>query len=78
MQEILKLVIGIAFLFLGIPIGNFLARVTKEELKDGKKWFNRIILICLIGCLIGLILRDDVLIFSLSFIAIVSSRSIKR
>ena len=33
MKEVIKLIIGILFLLLGIPIGNWLSRTTKEELK---------------------------------------------
>jgi len=77
MQEIFKLLIGVAVLVLGIPIGNFLAKQTKEELKDGKKYFKIIISFCLIGGFIGLIFRNDVLLFSFFFIAIVTSRSLK-
>ena len=45
MQETLKIAIGIAFLLLGIPIGSYLAEKTKEELKQGKKWFKLIIFV---------------------------------
>jgi len=77
MQELIKLVIGIAFLALGIPIGNFLAKITKEELKSGRKWFKLIVLLSLIFGAVGLIIGNDVLLFSLFFIAIVASRSLK-
>jgi F0F1-type ATP synthase membrane subunit c/vacuolar-type H+-ATPase subunit K len=76
MQEAIKLVIGIAVLGLGIPIGNFLAKWTKEELRQGQAWFKTIILICMIGAIMGLVLRNDSLLFSLLFIAIVTSRSL--
>lgn len=78
MIEILKILIGAIVLILGIPVGNFLAKYTKEELKDGKPWFNLIIGIGLIGGIIGLILGNDVLMFSFLFIAIVSSRSLRK
>ncbi len=78
MQELIKLVIGILILILGIPIGNYLAKITKEELKSGKKWFKVIIILGLIGGAVGLILGNDVLLFSLFFVAIVTSRSLKR
>lgn len=77
MQEVLKLIIGIVVLVVGIPIGNYLARLTREELKDGQKWFKPIIVLCMIGAVLSLILRDDVLLFSLLFIAIVTSRGLK-
>lgn len=78
MQEIYKLVVGILFLLLGIPIGILLAKKTKEELKAGQKWFRIIILVSLIGGMIGLILREDIILFSSSFIAIVTSKSLEK
>jgi len=76
MLEIFQLVIGILILILGIPIGNFLARRTKEELKSGQKWFRLIIIFSLVGGFIDLIIRNDILMFSFFFIAIVTSRSL--
>ena len=78
MLEIFQLVIGILILILGIPIGNFLARRTKEELKSGQKWFRLIIIFSLVGGFIGLIIRNDILMFSFFFIAIVTSRSLRK
>lgn len=76
MQEIIKIIIGIAVLALGIPIGNFLTRITKEEQKKGKFWFKIITIISLICGFAALILGNDVLLFSFFFIAIVTSRSL--
>ena len=78
MQELIKLVIGILFLALGIPIGNFLAKITKEELKSGKRWFKLIILSSLIFGVAGFILRNDFLLFAMFFIALVTSRSLRK
>jgi formate hydrogenlyase subunit 3/multisubunit Na+/H+ antiporter MnhD subunit len=78
MLEIFQLLIGILILILGIPIGNFLARRTKEELKSGQKWFRLIIILSLVGGFIGLILSNDILMFSFFFIAIVTSRSLRK
>lgn len=78
MQEILKLFIGILVLLVGIPIGNFLAKTAKDELKSGRKWFKLIILICMIGAIIGLIFRDDVLLLSFLFMIVVTERSLKK
>ena len=77
MQQLYQLLIGFVLLGLGIPIGNLLARATKEELRGGRKYFKLLIISSLIGALIFLILEDDVLLFSLLFIAIVTSRSLK-
>ncbi len=78
MQEVISLLIGIAILLLGIPIGNYLAKQTREELKSGQRWFKLIIIISLIGGLIGLIIGDDALLFTFFFIAIVTSRSLRK
>jgi len=76
MQEILKILIGIAVLAFGIPIGNILAKNTREELKDGRKWFVLLILLSFIGAVIALIFGEDSLLFTFLFIAIVTSRSL--
>lgn len=69
--------VGIIFLALGIPIGNLLAKSTKEELNSRKKWFRLIIILSLIGAIVFLILGNDVLLFTFLFMAIVTSRSLK-
>jgi len=76
MQEIIKILIGILVLILGIPVGNFLAKITKEELKSGRKWFILLVWIGLILGVFGLIVGNDILLFTGFFIAIVTSRSI--
>jgi uncharacterized membrane protein YfcA len=78
MQELYKLIIGILVLIAGIPIGDFLVRKTKEELKEGRIWFKGLAAVCLIGAVISLIFRNDALLFGLLFIAIVTSRSLKK
>lgn len=78
MQEIFQLLIGFLVLILGFPLGIFLAKQTKEELKSGQKWFKLIVFGSLIGGFIGLILKNDVLLFSFFFIAIVTGRSLKK
>jgi len=76
MQEIVKLLIGVFVLIMGFPIGTLLARFTKEELKSGRKWFGLIVLVGLVGGVVGLIIGNDVLLFTFFFIAIVSSQSL--
>jgi len=77
MQQTLSLLIGILVLLLGIPLGNYLACWTKDELMSGQKWFRLIIVVCLIGGFAGLIFSDDVLMFSLFFIAVVTRGSLR-
>jgi hypothetical protein len=78
MEEIFRIGIGILVLILAIPIGSLLAKFTKEELKEGQKWFRLIILISLIGTITSLILRNDYLLFSFLFIIIITSQSLKK
>ena len=78
MQQIIQILIGMGILALGIPIGNYLARATKEELKSGQKWFKLIIITSLIGGIIGLIIGNDILLFSFFFIAVVTSRCLRK
>ena len=78
MSEIINIAVGIIILILGAPIGSYLAKITKEELKSGQKWFKIIIVVSLIGSIVSLIVRNDALLFSFLFIAIVTSRSLRR
>jgi len=78
MQDIIRILIGILVLGLGIPLGNWLAKETKEELNIGQRWFKLIIIFSLLGVLISLILREDALLFTFAFIAIVASRSLRK
>ncbi len=78
MNNLIKLIIGIFVLILGFPIGSYLAKITKEELKSGQKWFRILVIICLMGGVLGLIFENDILMFSSFFIAIVTSRSLKK
>lgn len=77
MSEAGNIAIGTIFLILGIPIGDFIAKLANDELKAGTKWFRRIVFLSLLGTLLALIFRSDILMFSFAFIAIVTSRSLK-
>ncbi len=76
MQEIVRIFVGILVLILGFPIGTYLAKKTKEELKEGQKWFRVIIFLSMILGFVMLVLRNDALMFGFFFIALVTSRSI--
>lgn len=78
MQEEFKLIFGTLFLILAYPLGNILRKYTGDEQKIGKPWFILLTLFGLIGGLLGLILRKDWLMFTCFFIAIISSRSLKK
>ncbi len=76
MEDLYKVLIGIVFLAFGFPIGDFLKKKTKDEQKDGRKWFKLLVLSGLIGGFIGLLIGKDWVLFTFFFIAIVSSRSL--
>ncbi len=73
-----NLIVGILVLFLGIPLGNYLAKLTSEELKGGKKWFKLIMLTSALGTIVSLIMGNDPLLFTFLFILIVTSRSLRK
>jgi len=77
MADIINIIIGIIVLFLGIPIGNYLSKFTRDELKSGQRWFKLIIIFSLIIAFIGLFIGDDVLFFSFLFITIVTGGSLR-
>ena len=76
-MQIINILIGILVLVLGFPLGSYLAKKTKEELNSGQKWFRLIIIVGLIGGAIGLVVGNDVMLFSFFFSAIVTSRGLK-
>ncbi len=78
MQEIFQLLIGVGVLILAFPIGDILAKKTKEELKAGRMWFKILVYVSLFGGVAGMLIRDDVLMFSFFFISLVTSRSLRK
>lgn len=77
MEEIYRILVGVSVLVIGYFIGNFMAKITKEELKGGKKWFKLIVTFAIFASVISLFYRNDVLFFTFLFIAVVTSRSLK-
>lgn len=75
---IFEILVGILVLIMGIFIGDFLAKLTKEELKEGQVWFKLIIVKSFFGVILSLILKNDALFFSFLFIVMVTSRSLKK
>jgi hypothetical protein len=78
MQKIIELAIGLVVLFLAIPIGNILAKATKEELAKGRKWISAFVVLMIVGGIISIIFKHDALMFTFFFIAIAASRSLKK
>ena len=78
MQELARIIIAILVLILGIPIGNWLAKATRDESRQGQRWFKLVVILSMIGAVIGLIIRNDSLLFAFAFMAILTSRSLRR
>ncbi|MEK6875506.1 MAG: hypothetical protein AABX30_02385 [Nanoarchaeota archaeon] len=74
MEDVFKIAIGAVILVFGFYIGNFLARVTKEELKKNQKLFRWVIIFSLLVGFVVLFFMNDTIMFSSFFIAIVTSR----
>jgi hypothetical protein len=71
-----SIIIGMLVTAFGIPIGDFLYKKTKEEIKSGQKWFKIIVVVGLMGAIVSIFLKNDFLFFSFLFISIVTSRSL--
>ena len=71
-------IIGLVVLVLCFPLGIYLARITKEELDFGQRWFRLIVALSFIVAILGLILGNDVLLFTFLSIAIITSGSLRR
>ena len=55
---------------LGIPLGIFISRYTKEELPRGKKWFGILVLLSFISIMASLLrFKGDELALSLTSLA---------
>ncbi len=78
MQEVFRVLIGVGVLILGFPVGILLARLAKDELKQGQPWFKLIITLSFIGAIISLIFQSDAFFFSCLFFTAVTSMSLKK
>lgn len=77
MEEVFRILIAVGILLLGIPVGNFLSKITKEELKKNQTIFKIIVGVFLLLGIVGLFIGSDILMFGCFFIAIVTSRSLR-
>lgn len=65
-------------LLTAIPVGLLIAWLTKEELRDGQKWFKLVVLLSCVGSVAFLILKNEIVALSLVYMAIVSYMSVRR
>tara|TARA_Y100000310_G_C20627362_1_gene786688 strand:+ start:707 stop:928 length:222 start_codon:yes stop_codon:yes gene_type:complete len=59
-------------LLLAIPVGLFIVRLTKDELKIGRKYFRALVIVSLIGIIGFWIYGRPVEAWSMGFVGIVS------
>lgn len=82
-MQILQIVLLLLVILAAFPLGFFLAKLTKEELKSGRNAFKAMIIVCLLVILITffLNLQIDKKIFldaSMLFIMVTVSISLKK
>jgi len=71
------LIFGILVLLLGFPIGFYLKKLTMDENKEGQKWFKLVVVSSLVGALASIFLKNDSLLFTFLFMAIVTGMSLR-
>lgn len=72
------MIIEIILLIAAVPIGLFIARLAKDELKDGSRWFRLLVSISLSLSILSLLFGKPYQTLTLIFIAIVSFLSFTR
>lgn len=71
-MNILQIILLAITILLGYPVGRFIASQTKEELKEGKIYFQAIMLVCFVMLIASLLMvKGDNLILSLSSFAFI-------
>lgn len=78
MVNFFNVLVVVIVLLMGIPIGKFLAYLTKDEKEGGQIWFKILICVSMVGAVLSLIFRQDIFLVTFLFIAIVTSQSLKR
>jgi Na+/H+ antiporter NhaC len=68
----------VLILLTAIPAGLLVAWLTKEELRDGRKWFKAIVTASLAGCIVSLFFKNYVIMLTFAYIAIATAMSLKK
>jgi len=78
----LKDILVIIIILTAFPVGYLIAYLCRDELVDGRKWFNIVLTACLILIFLFLLLIDVeqrfVVVFSLIYIGILAGISLKK
>jgi hypothetical protein len=65
-------ILNVVILLLAIPVGFLIAYLCRDELVQGRKWFQGVIALCFIGAIYFFIVENQIIVFSLAFLAIVA------
>jgi len=68
----INLILNAIVLILAIPVGFLIAYLCRDELIQGRKWFQSIIVLCFLGAICFFIIGNQVVVFSFAFLAIVA------
>ncbi|MGB9708112.1 MAG: hypothetical protein ACPLXC_02175 [Candidatus Pacearchaeota archaeon] len=75
-----QVIVSIVIALLGYPVGLLIAKLTEEELEQGRKWFMLIILLSIIGIILSFVFTNNetllFLVASFVFIALVALASL--
>jgi len=76
-MEFTKIMLHLIILITAVPVGWFLAKLSKEELVPGKRWFKVIIYsLIIIGLVFFLSYRDMPILLALAYMAIITYMSV--
>jgi len=87
MITMLQIILLVIIAFLGIPVGKLIAKNTKSELKDGRKYFIWISGLCLLILVIDLFLMafktisfdETIMVFAIfTFFFLLTMQSLKK
>ena len=73
----IEILIYLVVLLTALPIGLMLAWLCKEELVDGRKWFNLMIIsFILLGIISFVVFRDMPIVLSFSYMVLITGVSL--
>ncbi len=81
-MTLLQLILLIAIVLAGWPVGRFIASKTREELQAGKRWFKLIVCACIVAIVLSFFFASGenllLLVASFAFILLLSLASIEK
>ncbi len=74
----IKITLSLLVLLSAVFFGHILTKSTKEELRDGRKWFKWIIIISIVLTILFTIVNNWVAVLTLIYITIVCLISVRK